>query len=59
MGLLHRVRWGLAVEQWVDEELGPVRSNAVLVHVVDCPDCLDDVRSLARLKRTLAGLEPR
>ena len=59
MGHLHRARWGPIIEQWVDEELDPTRSESVLVHVSDCPDCLHEIEALARMKRALSRLEVR
>ncbi len=50
---------GPLIEQWVDEELDPTRSESVLVHVSDCPDCLHEIEALARMKRALSRLEVR
>ena len=57
MGLLHRLRWGPALELWLDGELDPSRVDATLVHLENCPDCGEAIEAMARLKASLARLE--
>lgn len=57
--LFHRLRWGPVIELWLDGELAVERVDAVLVHLVACPDCLACAEALARLKAALSRLEVR
>ena len=57
MRLLHRMRWGPALELWLDGELDPSRVDSVLHHLENCPDCGDAIEAMARLKASLARVE--
>ena len=59
MGRLHRARWGPQIEQWLDEELDLTRAERVLVHVTGCRDCMSEMESIARMKRSLARFDDR
>lgn len=56
MGRFHRARWAEALEGLLDDELTAPRTERVLVHLENCPDCLDELEQLARMQRSLARL---
>lgn len=58
MGRLHRFRWATAVAALVDDELDGRGAARVLGHLERCPDCLDELHELARLRRSLSRLTP-
>ena len=58
MGRFHRARWGAAIEALLDDELDERRAERVLVHLENCPGCLDELEQLAQLQRSLARLAP-
>lgn len=56
MGPLHRLRWAMAMEALIDDELDPQRAERVLGHLEGCPECLRELEALARLQRSLVRL---
>ena len=57
MGRLHQLRWGPLLELWLDGELAADKVERVLVHLADCPDCSEEIETMARIKASLARLE--
>lgn len=51
------MRWGPALELWLDGELDPSRVDSVLLHLENCPDCGDAIEAMALLKSSLSRLE--
>ena len=57
MGVIHRLRWGTLVEQWLDQELDDDRAERVLSHIEECTDCRSAAEEYACIKRALARME--
>ena len=57
MRLLHRMRWGPALELWLDGELDPARVDSVLLHMENCPDCAEAIEAMAQLKAAISRVE--
>ncbi len=57
MGVIHRLRWGTLVDQWLDQELDDDRAERVLSHLERCKDCRTAAEEYACIKRALARME--
>lgn len=57
MGVIHQLRWGTLVEQWLDEELDDRRAEKVLSHIEGCIDCRSAAEEYACIQRALARME--
>jgi anti-sigma factor RsiW len=56
MGRLHRARWAAALEGLLDDEIDAGRSERVLAHLEECPDCLKELELSAELQLALARI---
>ena len=56
MDMIHRWRWGAALQTYLDGESTPRRLAMVIRHVAECPDCASEIELFGRMQMVLARL---